>query len=276
MITAVASNPAVDQLFTFAELVPMGIQGHCGEVSVAGGRRVGCRAPWVPRCRRSAYPPGPSLGGSPTGRPTRSPRHAGRLRQERQARVAACQRSMTGSSPNSSRLVQRVPQHLRNGLVEPVRCAESAAGWTMIGGSLPVEALVDGDARRTRSPFGRSWSDASRELFRRGVAARPDQRVLDMANLVGGLGQQCSAEMVVAGTGAAREAAIVGPDGVTLRARTEVVGALAVDHGDTSLGGWSLGAANAVVAGACTLSPDRVDKIRQTVCVKKARCPHGK
>jgi hypothetical protein len=110
-----------------------------------------------------------------------------------------------------------------------------------------------------------------------------------MANLVGGLQQRCSAETVVVGTGAAREPVLVGPDGVTLRARIEVVGAVAVDHGDTFLRGWPLGsatssgvvrtaaaAANAVVAGACTLSPGWVDKIRQTVCVKEGRCRHGK
>jgi len=88
----------------------------------------------------------------------------------------------------------------------------------------------------------------------------------------------------VVGTGSAREPVLVGPDSVTLRARIEVVGAVAVDHGDTFLRGWSLGsatssgvvrtasaAANAVVAGACTLRPGWVDKIRQAVCVKKGR-----
>jgi len=50
MITAFASNPAIDQLLTFAELVPVGIHGQWGEVSVPEEQRVGCRAPWVSRC----------------------------------------------------------------------------------------------------------------------------------------------------------------------------------------------------------------------------------
>ena len=48
---------------------------------------------------------------------------------------------------------------------------------------------------------------------------------------------------------AAREPVLVGPDGVTLRARIEVVGAVAVDHGDTFLSGQvckSIGAQAAV------------------------------
>jgi hypothetical protein len=126
MITAVASNPAIDQLLTFAELVPGGTHGQWGEVSVPEEQRVGCRAPWVPRC---------------------------------------------------------------------------------------------------------------------------------------------SAEMLAVGTGAAREAVLVGPDGVRLRARTEVVGAFTVDHADTfadglveRIGGhfWRdalARAANVVVAGARSLSP---------------------
>jgi len=49
MIRAVASNPAIDQLRTFAEIVPVGKHGKWGEVSVPEEQLVGGRAPWAPR-----------------------------------------------------------------------------------------------------------------------------------------------------------------------------------------------------------------------------------